>query len=768
MRDIIKQLNQQLRISFTVGLSLLITTPVQAAPTLVDSISSAQLTGIASDNISSLYAKHGTVWVTDQSQIAYQWQTGEAPTVFQKGNEKQAFSSLMPISKQRFVLTDANQSLFLVSAENGWHSFAKEGSQEGQIDEPIAAAWSNHGIIYIAEAGNDRISAFTPEGLFLFTLGDTEGKTTADLNLKDITHLAVDRKGRVYILDKTNGGRISIYSDQGELDTILGQGEFILLGYNNPRLTAMTVRPDGVLIVAEKKSGHILEIDWENMKISSSFGTNGKGRGQFKSVSSLALDTDGKLYVADQGNQKIEIFQLDWQDRSPLNTEPDPMSVLPSSVLLSACDKSYIYGAEQILCINTKEDSVSIRSHDDVVLQQLNSKFDTPIRAVFDQHELLILDDDGVKVFDRAGKFKFAFASKGRSDGDISDASGLTLSANAVFIADTGNQRIQIYSRNGLFKRTIGQNKKDVVTLKEPTAIAIANNQNIYVADAELKQILVYSHAGKLIKQLGYPKEHRHEFLTIHDLMTTQGNMLYAMVSTANNPLAVWVYHNDQYAYRFSPNTLQAKAGYDKQWSTQPSSKPADTVAQLKENAKKELQSTVDISLDLTTKPDSSFFSVTSSLFSSGDTWIFNPILNKPHVITILDTAKHVRHTFIALFPPKKVRNISITGDEKQAHIQWLETSSHFTGYYNVYARKDISLPFQLIQQTLQPQITLDRETSDFTEYRISASTPLGKNSVLSAIYQDIFLLGYRAFMAHDYEHALDLLSEATLANPKH
>ncbi|MDQ7001117.1 MAG: tetratricopeptide repeat protein, partial [Ghiorsea sp.] len=51
---------------------------------------------------------------------------------------------------------------------------------------------------------------------------------------------------------------------------------------------------------------------------------------------------------------------------------------------------------------------------------------------------------------------------------------------------------------------------------------------------------------------------------------------------------------------------------------------------------------------------------------------------------------------------------------------------------------------------------------------RIAASTPLGKSSALSPIYQDVFLLGYHAFMAHDYEHALDLLSEATLASPKH
>ena len=768
MSNMIRHLTQQLSLGFTVGLLLLIAAPAQATPTIVDSISADQLTGIASNNISSLYADHGTLWITDKHNIAYQWRNGEAPSVFQKGNEKQKFSSLIPISDQRFVLTDTRNAHFLVSTKDSWNVFSEEGDQEGQIDNPIAAAWSKHGIIYIADAGNDRISAFTPEGLFLFTFGDDATGASEDLNLKHITHIAVDRKGRVYVLDETGGGRISIYSALGELDTILGKDEFKLFEHNNAKLTAMTVRPDGVLIVAEKKSGHILEIDWENMKVLSSFGTNGKGRGQFQRVGSLALDVDGKLYVADQGNKKIEIFQLDWQDTGYLSLEQDHMSILPSSVLLSACEKSYIYGAEQILCLNTKNDSVSIRSHDGVVLQQLNSKFNDPVQATFDQNELLILDDKGVKVFDKSGKFKFAFGSKGRRDGDLSDASSLTVTQNAVFIADTGNKRIQVFSRNGLFKQSIGNTKGDSVTLKEPMAVAVGSNGDVYVADAELRKILVYSNKGKLLTQLGYPAEHRHEFLIIHDIMTSQGNMLYAMVSTANNPLSVWVYHNNQYIYRFSPSSQQAQAGYDKQWATSNTKLQANSVPQLKTLAKQALQSTVSINLDLSAEPALSLFKASGSLFGNGNNWIFNPIPSKPNVITILDTANHARHTFIALFPPKKVRNISITGDEKQAHLQWLAANNHFTGYYNIYGRKDISSPFQMVQQSVQPEITLDREKFPFTEYRISASTALGKNSALSTIYQDIFWLGYKAFQSQDYEHALDLLSEATLTNPKH
>ncbi|MDQ6978193.1 MAG: hypothetical protein Q9M75_08765, partial [Ghiorsea sp.] len=768
MSNMIKRVTQQLVISLSVGISLFTAASAQAVPTIINSIPAEQLTGISVHNISSLYADHGNLWITDKQNTAYEWRAGKTPTVFQQGTKKQKFTSLIPISEHRFVLTDTQNAHFFVSTQNSWNSFSEEGEQEGKIEKPVAAAWSRHGIVYIADAGNDRISAFTPESLFLFTFGDDADKASENSNLKHITHIAIDQKGRVYVLDETGGGRISIYSAQGELDTILGTDEFKLLAYNNAKLTAMTVRPDGILIVAEKKTGHILELDWENMEVLSSFGTNGKGRGQFQRVGNLALDVDGKLYVADQGNKKIEIFQLDWKDTAPLNLEQDQMSILPSSVLLSACEKSYVYDAEQILCLNSKKDSVSIRSHDGVILQQLASKFNNPSRAAFDQNELLILDDKGIKVFDKSGTFKFTFASKGRRDGDISNATSLTLTQNLVYIADTGNKRIQTFSRNGLFKQSIGNNKADVVTLKEPIAVAIGSNGNIYAADAALHKILVYSHQGKFIKELGYPAEHRHEFLTIHDIMTNKGNILYAMVSTPNNPLSIWVYHNDKYVYRFSPSKNKAQAGYDQQWGAQHKNEHATSVAQLTTSAKKALQSTVDIHLDLSVEPALSLFSASSSLFGGDNAWIFNPVPTRENIISILDTDKHKRHTFVALFPPKQVRNISIIGDVKKAHIQWLPASSSFTGYYNVYGRKDISSPFQMVQQTIQPELTLDRAKFAFTEYRITASTPLGKNSALSSIYQDGFWLGYRAFIAHDYEHALDLLSEATLANPKH
>ena len=763
MSNMIRHFIQQLSLSFTVGLSLLITTPTQAAPTIVDSISADQLSGIAVKNISSLYAQDGTLWITDESNVVFQWTYGKAPSVFQTGSKKQRFSSVLPISGGKFVLTDARNDHLLVSTDTSWDIFSQSGDQEGELDKPKAASWSRHGIIYVADVGNDRVSAFSPTGMFLFSFGNQEPESSSSLNLKSILAISTDREGRVYVLDEVSGGRILIYSALGVLDSIIGKDELAALQLNKVRITTMTVRPDGVLIIADKRSGAIVEINWEDMKVLSAFGTNGRGRGQFQRISSLTLDADGKLYVADIGNKKIEIFQTDWQENTWVNTNGDTLSVYPSSVLLSACQVSYIYSSEKILCLNTDNDEVSIRSHDGVLLKSLTAKFDNPIRAVFSSQETLILDNEHVHAFDSEGNYKFSFGSSGHKVGDFSKPTSIAMDDHAIYIADTGNKRIQVYSRKGLFLKSIGS--KTEKQLLQPSSVAVNKQGHIYVADNELHKVFMFDNQGDLLKQLTAPQS----FNAIYDITTMPNNTLYVMASILNNPVSIFVYQNNEYIYRFSPTHQQAETGVDKLWGKQSLNlNNINSVESLTKQANDTLSSVAEFTLDLTLKPIEALFSGSSNLFGSSEAWLFNPVPEQTSFLVALNQTQHIRHTFTLDFPPKQVRGISIVGDLEHAQIHWFEESKTFSGYYTLYGRESISSPFHIIQKTLKTEASVQRSEHDIIEYRVSASTALGKEGKMSPIYQDGFWLGYKAFQSQDYEHALDLLSEATLTNPKH
>ncbi|MDX8384013.1 MAG: tetratricopeptide repeat protein, partial [Ghiorsea sp.] len=739
-----------------VGLALALNTAQAAAPTLVNSLSAAQFPGIEADSLSSLYVKDGVLWITDETGLIHKWKAGERSSSFITDTEDRRFSSVILISKHHLLATDVRSGQLVLGRNGVWKVFSESGSNEGEVKQPVASAWSENGLIYVAEAGNKRISVFSDTGLFLFTFGDSDALPA--MNLGEVQDIGIDRTGRVYVLDDTQGGRITVFSPLGEKLAEIGQGELISLLEVTVRITAMTVRADGIVIIADQKNGRIFEIDWESMDLLSSFGTTGRGRGQFQRVTSMALGDDGLLYIADKGNEKIEIFKLDWHQPSWIKRDADMLSIYPSSVLKSACDISYIYAAEQMLCLSKSEDTVDFRSHDGVVLKALVAKFDDPVRAVFDAKEMFVLDDAGVKVFDSNGEWKFEFASSGSRAGELADASGLALTKSAVFIADTGNARVQKFSRNGLFQKVIGKKGE----LKEPVAVAVDQRGNIYVADKELGKVLVYSPKGSLVTSLGADKESIHGFQQIYDLHIDKEGVLYVMASMGNNELSVWMYQDSELLYRFSPTKQEAQAGFDKQWLTIFKAKKDSTVNDIAKSAESALNSVVDLTLG------TAIDLFQGGGFFSQQDWAFNSVPNNPSLIALVDLGNHARHTFTILRVPKQVREVRVSGDVETVHLNWLATSKDFSGYYTVYGRKDISSPFEVIEETSKTGLSMTRKQFDPTEYRISAMSALGKEGKLSAVYQDEFWVGYLAFQSGHFDKALTMLNQATVTNPKH
>jgi len=743
--------------------TLLLCFPItlQAAPTLVDSIAAAQLQGVKVKSISSLHAESGTLWITDSSNQVFQWKLGEIPTPVISGGKKQKFSSVLPISGNRAVVTDASNHQFLIGTDGNWQAFAEEGDLEGQLDDPVAAAWSNEGLIYIADAGNKRISAFTDTGLFLFTFGDNATEDYEEDNLTEIQSIAVDQFGRVYVLDNFKGGRVSIYSALGELDVALSTDVLDSLEIGSMRLIAMTVRPDGILLVADKKSGRIHEIDWENMEVISSFATIGKGRGQLQRAESLSLDDDGRLYVADSGNGKIEVFQLDWKKSPWLNPSADKFSIRASSVLVAGCDVSYIYTGDTMLCIQTKSKSVTLRSHDGTVSQTLNTTFKAPVRAVFDKHEILILDRDSVHVFDNAGVFKFTFGSKGRRDGELAKPSSLALSPTSVYISDTGNERVQVFSRNGLFKKSIGNVKGAAMMLEEPSAIAVDKRGTIYVADDEYNQILIYNAKGELKNTIGEKEDHPYAFTKIYDMMIGSDNTLYAIASMENNLASVWMYQNGKFVYRFSPVQKKAKAGIDAQWTSAFKSE-SENINALQKQARLSLSNVSDLTLD----PENPIFAEESDVFDDDSIWMFDTIPSNTGVFALVDLEGHTRHTFNLLRAPKGIENILISGNEDTLELMWAKPSPSFSGYYRIYSRANISEPFVANNEVLNTDFTTPRTRIKSTEYRVSAVSPFDKESQLSAVFQDDYWLGYQQFQTQQFKQARSFFEQATQNNP--
>ena len=106
-----------------------------------------------------------------------------------------------------------NDLLAVIDAQgNAERVFGGGGSGNGELDDPEGLAFSVHRRLYVADQGNNRVSVYSESGVFLHSIGAGRDPATA---LVKPFQVAVDGVERVYVLEQTGSGRISIYNRAG-------------------------------------------------------------------------------------------------------------------------------------------------------------------------------------------------------------------------------------------------------------------------------------------------------------------------------------------------------------------------------------------------------------------------------------------------------------------------------------------------------------------------------------------------------------------------
>ena len=92
------------------------------------------------------------------------------------------------------------------------------------------------------------------------------------------------------------------------------------------------------------------------------------------------------------------------------------------------------------------------------------------------------------------GKEKFSFGGSGSAQGQLRHPLGLQFWGNEIYVLDSGNDRIQVFSLDGVFLREI---RSGLANLKKPTAMAINSKGMIFVVDPTTRRIVLFDAKGK-------------------------------------------------------------------------------------------------------------------------------------------------------------------------------------------------------------------------------------------------------------------------------
>jgi sugar lactone lactonase YvrE len=194
------------------------------------------------------------------------------------------------------------------------------------------------------------VMVIDPHGKFLRSWGEHTFSSAHGLR--------VLRDGFIWITDKT-GDQVFKYSPDGELLMTLGKKG---VAGDNDSTDALNGPSDVVI----GKNGDIFVSDGESTntrvvkfskdgKFIKSWGTKGAGPGELNLPHNIAMDSEGRLYVADRTNKRIQVFD---QDGKYL----DQMTQFgaPAAIFITKEDMLYVVAGapENRLTIGTKDGKV--------------------------------------------------------------------------------------------------------------------------------------------------------------------------------------------------------------------------------------------------------------------------------------------------------------------------------------------------------------------------------------------------------------------------
>jgi DNA-binding beta-propeller fold protein YncE len=172
------------------------------------------------------------------------------------------------------------------------------------LNRPSGLALNSQGDLYIADAGNNRVikldQRFQP-------MRDLGGFGEGYGRFQDPGDLVMDRDLSLYVLDRGNRRVVHLDANLGFVDVITPEDAPNEMISNLGRLSGLAVLSFGEIVVADYDNSRLIRLD--NMRRFSRYiGDFGYGSGALLNPEGIALDRDGRIYVADGGNGRVAVY----------------------------------------------------------------------------------------------------------------------------------------------------------------------------------------------------------------------------------------------------------------------------------------------------------------------------------------------------------------------------------------------------------------------------------------------------------------------------
>lgn len=227
----------------------------------------------------------------------------------------------------RIYVSDASERVHVFDGRGDpLQSFGQAGSLPSQFSQIADLVVDAAGELYVVDSGNTRVQKFSMLRGLLFTFGDVGEE--AEL-LSRPQGMALDAEGNVYVADAQNG-RIVKYAPGGSFlrafETGIGE------------LRDITLDPQGYIYATGAAARVVYILDDQGRIVMQ------VGEGQLSDPWGVAVDGDGRVYVADAGHHRVLVLALPGDVPTPAPAPTPEASPTPTLSPLEGVAPWPMYG----------------------------------------------------------------------------------------------------------------------------------------------------------------------------------------------------------------------------------------------------------------------------------------------------------------------------------------------------------------------------------------------------------------------------------------
>lgn len=220
----------------------------------------------------------------------------------------------------------------------------------------------------------------------------------------------------------------------------------------------------------------------------------------------IAVDSQGQLYVADSKVGAIFIFNTDTREVDLIKNGSQAHFVRIIGLAMDDNDRLFVSdpGLRHVLIFNKQH------AAEDVITEGMvepgGVAIDTQNRLLYvadvELDQILVYDADTLKLVRKMG-------TAGRkheltTPGDFSRPAGVAVDAGGnLYVADTWNNRIEIFDADGNFISTFGKAGDGPGYFSRPKGVAIDGDGHVWVADGMQDRVQAFTKDGQLLISFG-------------------------------------------------------------------------------------------------------------------------------------------------------------------------------------------------------------------------------------------------------------------------